>query len=255
MSSSRLLTALVILTLAVCAEQAPATSMLMTKDGYCQNNIARAQSLGHDVTEEWLEAIEQMSQAELAPYGVVFVSPRLSTQAFNTLRSAVADGGSLQQYVASGGILVLNVAANAGNQNDVAPGGVDYQATGPHDVETFLTPGHPYITGAGYGGYSLVESDFDYWGHTDHGHLTSLPGGATSIIGNVDGVSLAHFEYGSGDVLVGTLTIGWAEGGEARGKAQYNMIQYAAALVPEPSTIGLLTVGLLILTKRRRKAA
>jgi hypothetical protein len=67
MSSSRLLTALVILTLAVCAEQARATSMLMVKDGYSLNNIARAQSLGHAVTEEWLEAIEQMSQAELAP--------------------------------------------------------------------------------------------------------------------------------------------------------------------------------------------
>jgi hypothetical protein len=228
-----------------------AAPILMIEDGQSEDNIATAEALGHQVSTEWLDNITQMSEAQLAPYEVIFLSPGIGFSAFDNLREAVASGGSLQQYVASGGTLVLNVATNTGSQSDIGPGGADYVSSGPHNSESFALPGHPYLTGSGYGGWVLTPEHFDNWGHTDHGHVTGLPSRASEILENTDGTSLAQYGHDDGYVLISTLTVGWALGGDARGAPQENMINYAAYL-PEPATIPLLTLGALLVARRRR---
>ena len=134
--------------------------------------------------------------------------------------------GELTAYVNGGGVLVVNIANNIGSQSDIAPGGVDYDRSFLHESESILAPGHPYITGDGYGGSTLAESDFNSWSSTDHGILTALPLNATVILQSSDGPSLVEYAFGNGRVLVSTLTYGWA-GPEA---PHANLIEYALLL-------------------------
>ena len=133
-------------------------------DGAASNN-AKAALLGYTVTTDTLANITPMSVNDLLAFDVIWFNPGNGIP-YATLQAAVADGGSLEQYAAAGGVLVLCVAGTAGNQNDIAPGGVDALLVDdvnvtPHNAETFTTPAHPYLTGTGYGGTALVTTDFD----------------------------------------------------------------------------------------------
>lgn len=231
---------------------AVAGSALMSTNGIYEFNAQKAGMLGHTVTTASLAQINSMTQEMLAAYDMVFVSPGFGSIGYDDLRSAVVDGGSLQLYVATGGTLVLNVAGNYGDQDDIAPGGVSFDREPMHNGEAITSWSHPYITGAGYGGHTLGTADFANWNETDQGQLTNLAPETTTILATLDGPSLVEYPHSDGIVLVSTLTVGWAEGGEARGTAQDNMINYAVA-VPEPTSICLLIVGAAaILTRQRR---
>lgn len=234
-----------------------ASPVLMSLDGESESNILRAVQLGHTVTGRDLEDISVMTQAQLGDYRAVFVNPDMNNKSYAFLRNAVADGGSLQQYVANGGILVVNAAGRVGSQQDIAPGGIDYDSMGIGNIVNIAEAAHPYVTGQGYGGFNLNDTDFQGWFYTHHGHVNadSLRG-KNPVVGDVDvlqndlGPAFVEYEYGEGRVVVTTLTVGWAMGGEARGEAQDNLINYV--LVPEPASLAMLGLGALALIRRRR---
>jgi len=229
-----------------------AGSALMSTDGVYESNAQKAGVLGHTVTTASLAQINSMTQEMLAEYDMVFISPGFGSIGYDNLRSAVVDGGSLQLYVATGGTLVLNAAGNYGDQDDIAPDGISFDREPMHNSESIMSGSHPYITGVGYSGHTLGTADFANWYETDQGQLTNLAPGTTTILANLDGPSLVEYAHGNGTVLVSTLTVGWGEGGEARGTAQDNMINYAVA-VPEPTSICLLALwAAAILTRQRR---
>ncbi len=248
-----LLLVVVVATATVGVRTASATQVLMSTDGYYTHNVQKAGALGHVVSTASLAQINVMTAEALADYDAVFVSPGFGTTGYANLRSAVVDGGSLQLYVATGGTLVLNVAGNFGYQDDIAPGGVDYVRQGLHDEEYFTRPDHRVLTGTGYDGETLMEPDFSAWGRTDHGIIANFAPDATVILSNTDGPVLIEYYVDLGNVLVSTLTVGWATGGEARGKAQDNMINYAVSVIPEPATICLIGFGAAVVLRRKRR--
>ena len=163
-----------------------------------------------------------LSAEEMGQYRVVYLEPNWS------------DYGNLNQddlaaYVQAGGVAVINIAGNIGDANDIDPAGTDYHRTWTHNAETILLSEHPYITGQPYGGSLLTTSDFDSWGATDHGWLTGYPANSQVVLQNTDGLSWLQYPYGSGQVIVTTLTYGWGGGG-GRGAPMENLIEYALYL-------------------------
>jgi hypothetical protein len=252
------LTTLAAALVAMFVSSVSARPILMTLDGEADSNILRAVQLQHTVTGRTLAQINAMTQAQLSAYDTVFVSPDLSLMGYGALRSAVADGGSLQMYVATGGTLVVNVAGRVGSQHDIAPGGVDYVGGTHNNGASFVSAAHPLLTGAGYNGHSLNPSDFSMWLHTDHGYidpssLTMERGVAApiEITENTFGPSVVEYAYGDGRVVLTTLTVGWAMGGQARGDVQDNLINY---VVPEPASLTILAISSMLVLRRRRLA-
>jgi hypothetical protein len=248
--------------LALAAAPACAQNFLMTSDGVTMSNNPAVVSLGYTASGDFLANIITYSQAQLSAFDVIWVNPIPDHAALTT---GTAAGGALEQYVAGGGTLVLNLASG-GNMPAVGPGGVGYVHGGSgssfHNSETFTTPLHPYLTGAGYGGTALTPADFNNWSFTDHGHLSGLPLGATTVLSNTDGPSFAQYTYGSGTVLVNTLTYGWGGYG-AQGAPRDNLFKYAAFVavtpaVPEPGIValgaGAACFGLAALRRGRRAA-
>lgn len=240
---------------------------LMSLDGHSDDNIQRTRELGHTVTEATLAEIRDMDPALLAPYQAVIVSPDLNLPGYAALRESVADSGSLWEYVVSGGTLVVNVAGRVGDQRDIAPGGVDYISQPIHNAESFLLPMHPYLTGeyedgTSFGGRVLTEEDFDLWFNTGHGYVDPLS--LSSAAENIEFVlsynnptgpnggepTFVEYDWKDGRVIVTSLTYGWGVHG-AVGDPQDNLIKYV--LGPEPSSLCLLGLAGVTLTRRRRR--
>ncbi len=230
------------------AGQAEAGIILMSTNGASSFNNTRASNLGHTVSTNSIAGIVGTPSSTLSGFDVVWINPDVND--YNSLRTGVASGGALEQFVSGGGVLVLNVAGNSGNQNDIAPGGVDYSRATTHNAEAFSSPTHPYLTGVGYGGSVLTPSNFVGWGSTDHGTLFNLLAGTTTVLSNTDGPSFVEYQYGNGSVLLNTLTYGWGTNG-ARGPALDNLINYSVFVsqqnsvspVPEPSSLALFGIG------------
>jgi len=203
-----------------------AGSLLMSTDGTSSNNIDKARTLGHTVTTDTLANIILKSAPTLIAYNAVWINPSLSSSGYTTLRTGVQNGGALEQYARNGGTLIICVAGNNGNQSDIAPGGVDYDRSTTHESEVFSSPAHPYLTGAGYNGYKLTVSDFNTWSSTDHGQLQNLVAGSIVVLTNSNGPSWVEYGWGSGRVILNTLTYGWGSNG-AKGNPQNNLINYA----------------------------
>jgi hypothetical protein len=248
---------LTVVTLAAVLSAAAGTSagnFLASTDGVSGSNNARISSLGHALTTDSLANFA--SRGDLPSFDVIFVSPALDGS-YATLQSLVAGGGALESYVAGGGTLVLNVAGNAGNQNDIGPGGTDYDRTTPGETVNFDIPSHPYITGSGYGGFALSESpDFESpgWNSTHHGFLYNIPGGnnAISTSDGAGGTVWTEYAWGNGCVIMTSMTYGWGGNG-GQGNPQANLINYAAfCAIPTPGAAALLGLGGLVVTRRRR---
>ncbi len=252
MMSSHNTTAFVVALFLFMASSTLAGNILLSTDGVYEDNAQTAGALGYTVSSASLSEIMNMSQATLSNYDAVLVSPGFGSTSYNNLRVAVAFNGSLQEFVSQGGRLVVSVAGNWGDQANIAPNGVDYMRNPLHNAETIQAPNHAYITGIGSSGHTLTESTFDNWYQTDHGYLTGLPFGTTTILQNADGASMIEYPVGEGSVVVTTLTIGWSVHENARGDAQENLIDYAMYdPIPEPATLLLFGLGSAVLLRRR----
>jgi len=173
-------------------------------------------------------------------YQVIYVAPDLSDADYTLLRQMVAAGGVIEQFVSMGGVAVLNVAGSLGDQSDVAPNGVGFSGAAQHLSEQILTPNHPYITGAGFGGEALSTSDFANWQPTDYGTLSGLPVTASVLLANNDGPSVAEYQHGDGRVIVSTLAYCWDGKPASQEAAARNLLRYShfytgSALTPGPT--------------------
>jgi hypothetical protein len=168
----------------------------------------------------------------VANYRAVYLPVILGGDQYAKLRALVVTGGVLERFANAGGTLVLNVCGNADSQPGIAPGGVNYDRTNTHNAEAITNPGHPYFTGAGYGGAVLNRGHFGAWVYTDYGNLTDLPTGAAVLLANEDGPSLAEYRWGRGRVIVSTLSYGWPGFPARTSVAWNNLLLYGASVKP-----------------------
>ena len=162
------------------------------------------------------------SADQMKNYAVIFVTafwPGNQTD-YDNIRAAQSN---VEAYVNGGGVYVINMAGNSGDQNDLAPGGVDFDKDPLHDAEIFAMPSHPYLTGLHYGGNTLTTADFDNWNSTDHGQVMNYPIGSEIVLTNVDGKSWIHYQWGDGHVIATSLTyLSWANPKAFRNEITYS---------------------------------
>jgi len=173
-------------------------------------------------------------------YQAIYVAPDLGAGDYGLLQQMSAPGGAIEQFVSSGGVVVINAAGEIGDWLDIAPGGVDFLASGAQNSQTIQLPLHPYITGLGYGGEPLTESDFLDWLPTDYGTLAELPEGATVVLQNADGATWAEYTYGAGRVVVTSLAFCYTDRPATQGAATRNLFRYGrfyagSAQTPAPT--------------------
>jgi hypothetical protein len=180
-------------------------------------------------------------------YQVIYVAPGLNADDYTLLGQLVAPGGTIEQFVSSGGVAVINAAGSYGDQPSIAPDGVGFSAatTTDHNSETIEAATHPYITGVGFGGEALGTGDFEGWQQTDLGTLTNLPGGITLVLRNSDGgPSWVEYRHGDGRVIVTTLTYCTSGEPNSQQAAARNLLRYSrffsgSAFTPAPTvTLG-----------------
>ena len=198
-------------------EQSAITEFLML-----DHNRDKTLFAGHSYDTVSETGFAALSSEEMGRYRVVYLEPSWSN--YGNLNQ-----DDLAAYVQAGGVAVINIAGNIGSANDIDPAGTDYNRTYTHNAETILLLEHPYITGQPYGGNLLTTSDFNSWGSTDHGWLTDYPAASQVVLQNTRGPSWLQYPYGSGQVIVTTLTYGWGGGG-GRGAPMGNLIEYALAI-------------------------
>lgn len=173
-------------------------------------------------------------------YQVIYVAPGISAADYAYLQQMVAPGGVIEQFVARGGVAVINAAGMVGDQLNIAPNGVGFSRQTQHESEDILAPEHIYITGSGFGGSSLGPGSFASWAPTDLGTFTNLPANATVVLSNSDGVSWAEYQHGAGRVIVTTLTYCWEGKPNSQLHAARNLLLYSrffsgSAFTPAPT--------------------
>ncbi|MGD0948888.1 MAG: hypothetical protein ABSA52_15860 [Candidatus Binatia bacterium] len=210
----------------------------------CAFNLAS--SLGLDAAAQTFQKISDSDAAALRNlYKVIYVAPGLNSEDYGFLQQMVTLSGTIEQFVSSGGVAVINAAGALGNQPNIAPDGVGFSATA-HDSETIEANAisHPYITGVGFGGDALGAADFDGWQSTDLGTLTGWPEDATIVLTNGDGPSWVEYRHGDGRVIVTTLTYCTSSEPNSQGAAARNLLLYSSffkgsAFTPAPTvTLG-----------------
>ncbi len=112
-------------------------------------------------TESFARLAERSAESLRGLYQAIYVAPDLGPEDYARLRAMVATGGTIERFVALGGVAVLNVAGTLGDQAAVAPDGVGFAGANQHEAEELATPLHPYVTGVGYGGETLDSASFE----------------------------------------------------------------------------------------------
>lgn len=146
----------------------------------------------------------------------LYVAPGLSDEDYVLLQGMVATNGFIDRFVGAGGLAVINVASATQLSgglpiSGIAPRGVGFQPAGNSNSQAFVpaSTSHPYITGLGYGGEVLMTTDFNNWSPTDRGYLVNVPADATVLLrqpGSTSRPTMIEYNYGSGRVIVTTLT-------------------------------------------------
>lgn len=171
---------------------------------------------------------------------VVYVAEGMSTTEYEQLQTMVKPGGFIERFVGSGGVAVLHLAGNAGDQTAVAPGGVGFTSEAQRNEQFIEAPDHPYFLGDGFSGRALSVSDFANWGASSYGILVGLPETATILLSSVDGPTMAEYVYGDGRVIVSSLGICWTGHPLSDGPAMENLLRYStfyegSAQTPAPT--------------------
>ena len=138
----------------------------------------------------------------LSQFLTVYVPPGLSEDDYTTLNKLAAPNGFIEQFVALGGVAVINVApdpaatATTETRTGIAPGFVGYQPPLTSMSETIAVASHPFITGEGFGGHTLSSSSFASWQPTDRGFLTDFQGLPSAVLlRNARGPSMIEYNW------------------------------------------------------------
>ena len=194
----------------------------------CTNNAALDILFSSRVISLERLALNQEDPLRLfADFPVVYVAPGLGESDYGFLRVISSPGGFLETFVELGGVAVINMTGDGPFEDDLAPGNVGYRGTAIHNRERIGLATHPYLTGAGFGGAALTAADFDLWNTTDSGFLVNLPEGATIILRNTAGPSLAEYNYGAGRVIVSTINFCTTGSPLSQAQPLENLIRYA----------------------------
>ncbi|WP_286228548.1 hypothetical protein [Neobacillus mesonae] len=146
-------------------------------------------------------------------------------------------GGIIDEFVKMGGIFVVHGAHNS-SINSTAPGGFQFvgYASGQANLDNnpqIVDTNHEYITGEGYGGVQLNNTDFANWDSTVHGIIEIPPVGFTSSGGinlgtnpmtgkyntilsspdNGNKTALMEYCYGLGYCFIDMMTFDWGDRG------------------------------------------
>ena len=191
-------------------------------------------------TESFARLAERNAESLRGLYQAIYIAPGLGADDYARLRAMVAPGGTIERFVALGGVAVLNVAGTLGDQPAVAPDGVGFLGLSQHEAEQLLTPLHPYVTGAGYGGEALDSASFEGWLPTDYGVLSDLPGDATTVVANSTGPSWVEYVHGAGRVIATSIGFCWQGRPPSQQAAARNLLRYApfyqgSAQTPAPT--------------------
>ncbi len=163
----------------------------------------------------------------LSDFSVVYVAPNLSLDDYGFLRDISQSDGFLNEFVALGGVAVINISGESTLQSGLVPGGAGYDGSATHDRETITLNSHPFSSGIGYGGERLSSADFDLWETTDGGSLIDLPSGATIVLRNDAGPSWAEYTHGSGRIIVTTINFCSPGSAPSQGQPLRNLLRYA----------------------------
>jgi hypothetical protein len=191
-------------------------------------------------TESFVRLAERSPESLRGLYQAIYVAPGMGADDYALLRTMVATGGTIERFVALGGVAVLNVAGTLGDQAAVAPDGVGFSGLAQHDAEDVAIPQHPYVTGVGFAGESLDGASFEEWLPTDYGVVSNLPDGATTILANSTGPSWVEYAHGAGRVIATSVGYCWEGRPASQQAAARNLLRYApfyrgSALTPAPT--------------------
>ena len=191
-------------------------------------------------TESFARLAERSAESLRGLYQAIYVAPDLGADDYARLRAMVATGGTIERFVALGGVAVLNVGGTLGDQAAVAPDGVGFSGLSQHESEEVAAPLHPYVTGVGYAGETLDSASFAGWLPTDYGVLSGLPDGATTVLANATGPSWVEYVHGAGRVIATSVGYCWQGRPASQQAAARNLLRYApfyrgSALTPAPT--------------------
>lgn len=161
-----------------------------------------------------------------------------------------ARAGAILDWIRAGGSLFINAAPNTGDGLSFAGLSLVYDGTNYCGEGCVANdPSHPV-----FDGIETAEFTGNYFSH-------GIVKGGSSIIRDAEGNSLlAEAAYGSGRILMGTMTASAFHGFEEGQELRANILAYGAgdhappAPVPLPATALLLVGGLGSLAALRRRA-
>lgn len=151
----------------------------------------------------FLEYVETLDPLEVFDENTCFVYLEGSDGQANELENFLTENGSfVENWVASGGHLLLNSAPSEGDGMDFGFGGVDLQYAYYTGNVTAEDPGHPIFNGP----WTPITTDFNGF---SFGHATVSGGSITPVIVDLFDPSryvLAEKGWGDGVVLFGGMT-------------------------------------------------
>ncbi len=203
----------------------PATDVLLISHGQDTSYLTRNGYTFDSITEFQFSTITTVT---LSQYRILILEPDWSNYAYLRSGLVVVDQALDNSLL----VVSIRVGGNAGSQTDIDFLGTDYSQTAFSNVETILESNHPFITGSPWGGNTLLDSDFNSWGYTDHGWLYNLPisqQGYTEILQNANGISMFEYSYKNSHILVDSLTSidgGWGTGNDPVADNYINYLYY-----------------------------
>jgi hypothetical protein len=227
------------------------------------SGISNAQTLsdiGYTYTQINSAALAGYTDAQLAAFDFISYA---SVQPMSYYANISANLSKIETYVGNGGTLIGHSCIwgwdgydTYWNSGQYLPGGVGHNGADAggqgyySNSVRLINPSHPVANGwAGV----VTEASLQNWNYSTHGWFTNLPVGYTTVIDVNDGYGnympcYVEYAYGSGVVRATMMTLEWNSGAYAGSRHIFRENEYYWAggdVIPEPSTVMLLGIGLL----------
>ena len=166
-----------------------------------------------------------IGSVDLTLFDKVVISNQQSS-AFNDI--VIANASWLEQYVQSGGLVLLGLAHYSGDLTEglLLPGGFTFLGSGCYDLVAIDDPGHKVFAEPNI----ISTAELQGWGCSTHGEL-NIPAGATTMIVNAEfitGPALSEVKLGDGWIIATTQPYQY-------GGASYNFAENLLLYLPSGS--------------------